>query len=94
MFAPTQGGPHNEAAALLLQSRMAELYAVDIHPGATIGDGVMLDHANGVVIGATAILGDDICKRAQNAMSSAFLSSLPIAPCQPPVSRRCMHLEC
>jgi len=47
-------------AALLIQSRMAELFAVDIHPGATIGDGVMLDHASGVVIGSTAIIGNDV----------------------------------
>ena len=46
--------------ALLLQSRSSELFAVDIHPAATIGDGVMLDHASGIVIGSTAILGDDI----------------------------------
>jgi len=48
------------AAALLLQSRASELFAVDIHPGAQIGSGVMLDHATGVVIGSTAVLGDDL----------------------------------
>ena len=56
----TEGGPQNRGAALLLQSRMAELFAVDIHPAATIGDGVMLDHASGIVIGSTAIIGNDI----------------------------------
>lgn len=54
------GDACSRGAALLLQSRMAELFAVDIHPGATIGDGVMLDHASGIVIGATAILGNDV----------------------------------
>ncbi|KAL3900935.1 MAG: hypothetical protein SGPRY_012365, partial [Prymnesium sp.] len=54
-----QGGASNTGAALLLQSRMAELFAVDIHPAARIGDGIMLDHASGIVIGATAIIGND-----------------------------------
>ncbi|XP_017700173.1 serine acetyltransferase 1, chloroplastic-like [Phoenix dactylifera] len=48
------------AAALLLQSRTSEVFAVDIHPGARIGSGVMLDHATGVVIGETAVVGDDV----------------------------------
>lgn len=47
-------------AALLLQSRASELFGVDIHPAARIGNGVMLDHATGVVIGATAVVGDDV----------------------------------
>ncbi|XP_010905665.1 serine acetyltransferase 1, chloroplastic [Elaeis guineensis] len=48
------------AAALLLQSRTSEVFAVDIHPGARIGSGVWLDHATGVVIGETAVVGDDV----------------------------------
>ncbi|MCC6314015.1 MAG: serine O-acetyltransferase [Thermomicrobiales bacterium] len=32
---------------------------IEIHPGATIGRGVMIDHGMGVVIGETAIVGDD-----------------------------------
>jgi serine O-acetyltransferase len=54
------GGPTGTVAALLLQSRGSELFSVDIHPGATIGGGVMLDHASGVVIGATAVVGSDV----------------------------------
>jgi len=46
--------------ALMLQSRASELFAVDIHPSATIGPGVMLDHGTGVVIGGTAVLGADL----------------------------------
>jgi serine O-acetyltransferase len=34
-----------------LQSRMTEVFHVDIHPRAKIGSGVMLDHATGLVIG-------------------------------------------
>lgn len=45
--------------AHLLQSRISEVFAVDIHPAASIGRGVMLDHATGLVIGETAIVGDD-----------------------------------
>ncbi len=33
---------------------------VDIHPAATIGRRVFLDHASGVVIGSTAIIGNDV----------------------------------
>lgn len=32
---------------------------IEIHPGATIGRGVFIDHGMGVVIGETAIVGDD-----------------------------------
>ena len=32
---------------------------VEIHPGATIGEGLFIDHGMGVVIGETAIIGDD-----------------------------------
>ncbi len=48
------------AMALWLQSRVSEAFGVDIHPGATIGRGVMLDHATGIVIGGTASIGDDV----------------------------------
>lgn len=33
---------------------------VDIHPGATLGHGIFIDHATGVVIGETAEVGDDV----------------------------------
>ena len=42
------------------QSRVSELFAVDIHPAATIGAGVFIDHAHGIVIGETAIVEDDV----------------------------------
>ena len=35
------------------------LTGVEIHPGATIGKGVMIDHGHGVVIGETAEIGDN-----------------------------------
>jgi len=33
---------------------------VEIHPGATVGNGLFIDHATGVVIGETAEIGDDV----------------------------------
>ncbi|HNV09785.1 MAG TPA: serine O-acetyltransferase [Propionibacteriaceae bacterium] len=45
--------------ALYLQSRISEVFAVDIHPGARIGKGIMFDHATSVVIGETAVVDDD-----------------------------------
>ncbi len=32
---------------------------IEIHPGATIGRGLLIDHGSGVVIGETAIIGDN-----------------------------------
>ena len=46
--------------ATLLQNRVSEVYAVDIHPAATIGHGILMDHATGVVIGETARIGNDV----------------------------------
>ena len=37
-----------------------KLTGCDIHPGATIGERFFIDHATGVVIGETAIIGDDV----------------------------------
>ncbi|KAL4428115.1 hypothetical protein ABPG75_002204 [Micractinium tetrahymenae] len=48
------------ALAVALQSRMSEVFGVDIHPAARIGWGVMMDHATGIVIGETAIVGDNV----------------------------------
>jgi len=47
------------ALALFLQSQVAEVFAVDIHPGARMGSGIMIDHATGLVVGETAIVGDN-----------------------------------
>ncbi len=47
------------ALALWLLSRISEVFAVDIHPGARIGRGIMFDHATSVVIGETAVIEDD-----------------------------------
>jgi serine O-acetyltransferase len=49
-----------EAMAFYLQSRVSELFQLDIHPAAVIGKGVFLDHGTGIVIGETARVGDDV----------------------------------
>lgn len=46
--------------AYFLQSRVSELFGVDIHPAARIGRGIMMDHATGIVIGETAVVEDDV----------------------------------
>ena len=48
------------ALALFLQNRISCEFGVDIHPAAHIGAGILLDHATGVVIGETAVVGDDV----------------------------------
>ncbi|ADO42311.1 serine O-acetyltransferase [Ketogulonicigenium vulgare] len=46
--------------AYLIQMRMSEVFTVDIHPAARIGRGLMIDHGHGIVIGETAVVGDDV----------------------------------
>ncbi len=43
-----------------VQSRISEVLGVDIHPAARIGEGVMLDHGSGLVIGETAVVEDGV----------------------------------
>jgi serine O-acetyltransferase len=49
-----------EALALMLQSQISEVFAVDIHPAACIGHGILIDHATGIVIGETAVVGNNV----------------------------------
>jgi serine O-acetyltransferase len=44
--------------ALYLQSQCSAVFGTDIHPNAQIGRGIMLDHATGLVVGETAVVGD------------------------------------
>lgn len=46
--------------ALFLQNRISCEMGVDIHPAAKIGNGVMMDHATGIVVGETATIGDNV----------------------------------
>ncbi len=52
------GGRRDIAA--YLQSRTAERFGIDIHPAAMIGRRVLIDHGTGVVVGETAVVGDDV----------------------------------
>lgn len=46
--------------ALYIQMRVSETFSIDIHPNARIGRGIMIDHAHSIVIGETAVVGDDV----------------------------------
>lgn len=46
--------------ALLLQSESSDQFQVSIHPSASIGQSVYLDHATGIIIGASVEIGDDV----------------------------------
>lgn len=49
-----------KSLALFLQNRISAVFAVDIHPAARIGKGIMFDHATGIVVGETATVDDDV----------------------------------
>ena len=51
---------NRETLAFHFQSRMSELFQVDIHPAARMGAGLFLDHGTGIVIGETAVVGDEV----------------------------------
>jgi len=53
-------GQERKSLALYLQNRISAVFAVDIHPAARIGKGIMFDHATGIVIGETAAVDDDV----------------------------------
>jgi len=53
-------GKGREPLACYLQNRVSEVFAVDIHPAARLGKGILIDHGTGVVIGETAVVGDDV----------------------------------
>jgi serine O-acetyltransferase len=48
------------ALAFYCQNRISEVFAVDIHPAARVGKGILIDHGTSVVIGETAVVGDDV----------------------------------
>ncbi len=54
---------HQEGVPLLprlLTEHAHSITGIDIHPGASIGQRLLIDHGTGVVIGATAVIGDDV----------------------------------
>ena len=46
--------------AYFFQMRASERFGVDIHPAARLGKGIMIDHAHSIVIGETAVVGDNV----------------------------------
>ncbi len=46
--------------AYFVQMRVSEVFGVDIHPNARLGKGIMIDHAHSIVIGETAVVGDNV----------------------------------
>jgi serine O-acetyltransferase len=53
-------GAHLRLPARMLSQVARVLTGVDIHPGALLGRRLFIDHATGVVIGETAIVGNDV----------------------------------
>ena len=46
--------------AYFVQMRVSEVFGVDVHPAATLGKGLLMDHAHSMVIGETAAVGDNV----------------------------------
>ncbi len=46
--------------AYFFQMRVSEVFGIDVHPNAVIGKGIMIDHAHSIVIGETAVVGDNV----------------------------------
>lgn len=46
--------------ALYINDKAAEVFQVDIHPAVPIGAGMFIDHATGIVIGRTAVIGENV----------------------------------
>ncbi|TMV14544.1 serine O-acetyltransferase [Arenibacterium halophilum] len=53
-----KNGQHD--LAYFFQMRISEIFGIDIHPNARIGKGLMIDHAHSIVIGETAVVGDNV----------------------------------
>lgn len=69
-----------QTLARFLQHSMVMAFDVDIHPAATMGHGIMMDHATGVVIGQTAVIGNDV-----SLLHSVTLGSCGGERCHPKV---------
>lgn len=46
--------------SFFFQMRISEVFGIDIHPAAKIGQGIMIDHAHSIVIGETAVVGNNV----------------------------------
>ena len=59
-FAHTLWNDGRRDFAYWLQSQSSRAFSVDIHPAATIGIGIMIDHGHGIVFGETSRVGDNV----------------------------------
>ena len=55
-----------------ISQRGRHVTGIEIHPGATIGEGFFIDHGDGVVIGETTIIGDQLNPEALGALLAHF----------------------
>jgi len=46
--------------AYFIQMRVSEIFGLDLHPAAQLGRGLLMDHAHALVIGETAVVGDNV----------------------------------
>jgi len=53
-------GQGREAMAVYMQSLTSQNLQVDIHPAARLGGGLFMDHATGIVIGETSVVGENV----------------------------------
>lgn len=51
---------NRQALSCYLQNRISEVFAVDIHPAAWIGKGILIDHGTSVVVGETSVIEDNV----------------------------------
>jgi len=51
---------NRRSMARYMQHMTSVLYDVDVHPAALLGSGIMFDHATGIVIGETAVVGNNV----------------------------------
>lgn len=51
---------NRQSLAFYFQFRISVVFSVDIHPAAKLGQGIMIDHATGLVIGETCTVGNNV----------------------------------
>ncbi len=51
---------NRESLSIFFQHKISMVFGVDIHPAATLGYGIMIDHATGLVIGQTTVVGNNV----------------------------------
>lgn len=53
-------GNQRRDLARFMNTRISEVFAIDIHPAVAVGKGVFIDHGTGIVVGETASIGNDV----------------------------------